>query len=396
MLEKRNDIYEKYKDDNQALRDYSYQTEKQLKKSYIFLKQADSNSLQQSRRNLERAFKNFFDNVKERKEGRTTRRVGYPRFKSRKTRQSYSTCMTNNNIKVDWNWKLLKLPKLRKLIHFTDSRIRDAEIQKVTISRNRDGKYYASILFREDLYSLEPKQVIIESKVVAFDMSARDFLVNETYRFSNPRFYRSALETLRKQHRILSRREMGSRNRAKAILTSSRTYSTIRNKKADWCHKITFTLSRQFEAVILEDLNIKGMQKFNTGLAKSVSLDFSWNQFITYLSYKCKRERTHLVLVDRFFPSSKLCSHCRYKYDELSLSERTWTCPECNTVHDRDVNASLNLKQKGIRLLIEKGITIITQDDTHTVGTTGIHAFGDRVRPHSIEAMVEELGIHSL
>jgi putative transposase len=138
------------------------------------------------------------------------------------------------------------------------------------------------------------------------------------------------------------------------------------------------------------------MQKFNGGLAKSVSLDFSWNQFVKYLSYKCKRERAHLILVDRFFPSSKLCSHCGYKHEKLSLSERTWACPECNRIHERDINASLNIKKEGIRLLKEQGITIITHEDTSTVGTTGIHAFGDHVRPHSLGAVVEELGIHSL
>lgn len=396
MLEEKKDIYKKYKDDKQALRDYSYKTEKQLKNLYPFLKQADSISLQQSRKNLKKAFDTFFDNLKERKKGNTKRRVGYPRFKSRKSKQSYSTCMTNNNIRIDWNRKRLKLPKLKRWVRFSDSRIIDADIQRITVSRNRDGKYYASILFREDLYSLEPKRVVNESKVVAFDMSAKDFLVNETYRFSNPRFYRSTLKTLRKHHRIISRRKKGSTNHAKTILKLSSIYDTVRNKKADWCHKVSFKLSKQFEAIILEDLNIQGMQRFNGGLSKSVSLDFSWNQFVKYLSYKCKRERVHLVLIDRFFPSSKLCSHCGYKYDGLSLSDRTWTCPGCKLAHDRDINASLNIKKEGIRLLKEQGITIITQDDTNTVGTTGIHAFGDRVRPHSIGAVVEELGIHSL
>lgn len=108
------------------------------------------------------------------------------------------------------------------------------------------------------------------------------------------------------------------------------------------------------------------------------------------------RERAHPVLVDRFFPSSKLCSHCGYKHEELSLSERIWTCPECKVTHDRDVNASLNIKQEGIKLLKEQGITIVTQDDTITVRTMGIHAFGDRIRPHSVGAVVEELGVHSL
>ena len=146
---------------------------------------------------------------------------------------------------------------------------------------------------------------------------------------------------------------------------------------------------------ILEKLNIDGMKRFNKGLAKSVSLDFSWNQFTTYLEYKCKRERNHFVLVDRFFASSQLCSNCGYKNIELELSDREWICPECKVHHDRDVNASINLKKEGLRLLKEKDITIISNND-NTIGTMGIHAFGDRVRPYSVKATVNELGIHSL
>jgi transposase len=134
------------------------------------------------------------------------------------------------------------------------------------------------------------------------------------------------------------------------------------------------------------------MQKFSSGVAKSVTLDFSWNQFVRFLSYKCKRERHHLILVDRFFPSSKLCSHCGYKKEDLKLSERLWVCPKCKVVHDRDKNASINLKNEGIRILQEELKITIIHDDT-TVGTTGSHAFGDRVRPYSVKAAVEELGI---
>ena len=396
MLEERENIYQKYKNDKQGLYDYKYKTEKQLKLEFQFLKQADSSSLQQSRRHLEKAFENFFRNVRERKARKTKRHVGHPKFKSRNSRQSYSTCITNNNIKIDWNRKLLKVPKVKQWIRFKDSRVIGADIQKVTVSRNRAGKYFASILFRDEMDSQEPKRIIREAKITAFDMSAKDFLVNECYRFSNPRFYRNALNILRKQHRVLSRRRKGSKNRVKAILQLSKTYDTIRNQKNDWAHKLTCKLSKQYEVIILEDLNIEGMKQFNSGVAKSVSLDFSWSQFIKYLSYKCKRERGHLVLVDRFFPSSKLCSHCGYKNEDLKLSERSWTCPECNTFHDRDVNASINLKKEGIRLLKENSIMIINNDDTSTVGTTGSHAFGDRVRPHSVGAVVDELGIHSL
>ena len=114
MLEERTNVYKKYKNDKQGLHDYKYKTEKQLKTEFPFLRQADSNSLQKSRRHLEKAFKNFFENIKERKRGKTKRYVGYPKFKSRRNKQTYSTCMTNNNIKIDWNQKLLKVPILKQ------------------------------------------------------------------------------------------------------------------------------------------------------------------------------------------------------------------------------------------------------------------------------------------
>lgn len=396
MLGERSKAFQLYKNEKEKLRDYKYKTEKQLKKEHPFLKEADSNSLQQTRRHLETAYKNFFKNVKDRKARKTKRYVGSPRFKSRHQRQSYTTCITNNNIKINWNERLLKVPKLKSWLKFKDDRMIDADISSVTLSKNRVGHYFASILFKDTLSREESKRLISENKIIAFDMSAKDFLVNKDFRFANPHFYRRSMRELRRKHRKLSRRKLGSKNREKARLALSKQYEKIVNQKNDWTHKITFKLSRRYEAIILEDLNIQGMQKFNKGLAKSVTLDFSWNQFITYLGYKCRRERHHLILVDRYFPSSKLCSHCGYKLDLLKLNKREWTCPECKSEHERDANASMNLRNEGIRLLKEQEITII-YDDTNTVGTTGIYAFGDRVRPcpSGVKASVEELGIHS-
>jgi len=154
-------------------------------------------------------------------------------------------------------------------------------------------------------------------------------------------------------------------------------YEKIHNRKKDWIHKITHLLSKHFDCVILEDLNIKGMQQFNSGISKSVSLDFSWNQFITLLKYKFEQKGKYLVLIDRYFPSSKLCSTCGLKNDDLRLSDREWTCPECNAHHDRDVNASLNIKKEGIKILKKNCITIMNND--YAVGTT-VNAFGEDVR----------------
>ena len=391
MLEERNEFYQLYKHDKKKLRDHEYKTEKQYKKTYSFLKEADSNSLQQARRHLQTAYKNFFRNIKERKNKKSKIYVGHPKFKSRINRQSYTTCNTNNNIKIDWNNKRFKLPKIKSQVKFKDDRIIDAGIQKVTISKNKSGQYFASILFKANVQTEEPKRIISDNKIVAFDMSAKEFLINKDFRFSNPRFYRKSLNSLKRKHRALSRKKLISKNRKKARLELAKKYEKIINQKKDWTHKITHDLSKSFEAIILEDLDIDGMKKFNKGLAKSVSLDFSWHQFKTYLEYKCKRERHHLVIVDRYFPSSKLCSNCGFKNDELELKDREWACPECKIRHDRDINASINLKKEGIRLLKENNITIIK----NTIGTMGIHAFGNRVRPCFVKATVDELGIQT-
>ena len=396
MIEERKEIYQLYKHDKDKLYDHEYKTEKQYKELYPFLKEADSISLQQARRHLQTAYKNFFRNIKERKNRKTKKYIGYPKFKLKYNRQSYTTCITNYNIKIDWNDKLLKLPKLKRQVKFKDDRIVDAAIRNVTISKSKAGQYFASILFKANIQTEEPKRIISEDKIIAFDMSAKDFLVNENFRFANPRFYRNSLNTLKRKHRALSRKKIGSKNRVKAKLGLAKRYNKVYNQKKDWTHKITHNLSKTYEAIILEDLNVDGMKRFNKGLAKSVSLDFSWSQFKTYLEYKCKRERNHLVLVDRYFPSSKSCSNCGYKNIELELKDREWICPECKTHHDRDVNASVNLKKEGIRLLKENNITIINPTKDNTIGTMGIHAFGDHVRPYSVKATVNELGNYGL
>ncbi len=403
MIEERTQIYQLYKNDKEKLYNHKYKTEKEYKVLYPFLKEADSNSLQQARRQLQTAYKNFFRNRKERKNKKTKKYVGFPKYKSKYARQSYSSCITNNNIKIDWNKKLLKVPKLKTWIRFKDTRIVDAKIKKVTLSKTKAGLYFASVLFDANIQKKEPKKVISEERIVAFDMSAKDFLVNETYRFANPRFYRKSFNKLRKKHRALSRKKKGSKNKKKARLTLTEQYEKIYNQKNDWTHKMTHKASKNYEAIILEDLNVQAMQKFNKGLSKSISLDFSWNRFKTYLTYKCKRERHHFVLVDRFFASSKLCSECGYKNEILTLKEREWSCPQCNTHHDRDVNASKNLRKEGIRILKDQNITIINSHNDNTVGTTGIHAFGDYVRPfnfikedNGVKAVIDELGIHTL
>jgi len=188
----------------------------------------------------------------------------------------------------------------------------------------------------------------------------------------NPRFYRNEEKTIKNLHKQLSRKSKNSTNRKKAKIKLARKYEKIFNRKLDWMHKTSTDLSNRCDVIILENLNIRGMQKFSSGISKSVTLDFSWNNFVSILRYKMIERGNHLILVDRWFPSSKLCSHCGWLNSELNISTRKWTCHECRTVHDRDVNASMNIYTEGLKQLISQSETSIS-----TVGTTGSHACGD-------------------
>lgn len=371
MLEERIKIYEDLKGDKEALDNYKYKTEKEYKQEFEFLKEVDSKALQTENRHLWTAYNNFFRSLK------NGRKVGFPKFKSKRSRQSYTTYNINNNCKIDFEHKKLKLPKI-SWIKYKDDRVFEQDIKHITVSKTKSGKYYASILIEIE-NDIEVIQEIEEDKIVAFDMSASKFLITKEFGLTNPRFYRNEETKLKQLHRELSRKKKGSNNRNRTRKKLAKLYEKINNRKKDWMHKMTHIISEHYDCVILEDLNIKGMQSFNSGLSKSVSLDFSWYQFASTLNYKMEQKGKHLILIDRFFPSSKLCSECGYKNGDLKLSDREWTCPKCNARHDRDINASVNIRNEGLNQLEEeKNITIISNDDI-AVGTT-VDAFGENVR----------------
>ncbi len=377
MLAEKNGVYERLKDDKEELKNYKYKAEKRYKEEYPFLKEADSIALQSSREHLQEAFSNFYEGLIK------GRKVGFPRFKSKKGKESYTTKQTNGNIKIDFERKKLKLPKL-KWLNYKDERFFSEKIKHATVSKTKSNKFFVSLTL-ETQEDIEPKRVLYEKDVIAFDMSAKEFLVNDAIRLKNPRFYRSEEKKTKKIHRELSRKQKGSKNREKARLQLAKHSDKICNRKKDWTHKLTRKLTNNYDVIVLENLNVKGMQKFNSGLSKSVTLDFSWHQFKMYLKYKMEWLGKHFVLVVRFFPSSQICSNCGQKTNDLELKDRVWTCSFCGTTHDRDENASKNLKAEGMRILEEeRNITIIRSNDTTTVGTTGSHAFGEDVRPIEI------------
>ena len=328
-------------------------TEVQLKSLYPFLKEVDSIALQQSRINLQKAFKNLRE-----------KRANYPKFKSKKfSRQSYRTISTNNNIKIDNNTQHLTLPKVGK-VRFRDQRIIPENINQVTITRTTANNYYASILIEEEINPI----IITEfndTNTVGIDMGLVHFYTNsEGNTLENPRFYRKDEKKLAKIQRKLSKKKKGSKNRNRQRIKVAKVHEKITNKRKDFLQKNSTQIINEWDLIAIEDLNIKGMIQ-NLYLAKSFQ-DLAWSDFVRMLNYKSIWGGKTLYKVNRFYPSSKTCNICGNINMELRLKERVWVCPQCRHTHDRDINASLNIKKKALK---------------STVGITGIDACGDYVRP---------------
>ena len=305
----------------------------QLKKELTWLKEVDSTALQSSLRFLDDSFKRFF-----------SRQNDYPRFKSRKNPvQSYTSKFTNNNIVVEDSF--LKLPKLG-LVRYAKSREVDGRIISATVSRKPSGKFFVSLLAETEVSEL-PKTGI----ACGVDVGLKAFAVlSDGSGHTNPRFFRSLEAKLAKEQRILSRRVKFSSNWYKQKLKVARVHEKIANTRADYLHKLSTDIVKNHDIIGMEDLQVSDMLK-NKRLSKAIS-EVSWSQFKELLEYKALWYGKKLITVSRTFASSQLCSACNYQNKAVkNLSVRTWTCPSCNAVHDRDINASINLRNEAIRLL---------------------------------------------
>lgn len=309
-----------------------------LKKEKEFLKEVDSISLQQALRHLDTAFQNFFKNQK----------TGFPKFKSKKNHNnSYTTVCVNNNIKLEN--RLVTLPKIGKVKVKQHRTIPESYILKsVTVSQTPSGKYYASILFEYE----NQIQKTEHQKFLGLDFSMHELYVASDGTSANyPRFYRQALKRLEKEQHKLSKMQKGSNNRNKQRIKVARLHERVANQRKDFLHKQSRQITNAYDCVCIEDLNMQAMsQLLNFG--KSVT-DNSWRMFTTFLQYKLEEVGKQLVKVDKFFASSQLCSVCGYQNpDTKDLSVREWTCPCCQTHHDRDVNAAANIRNEGMRIAL--------------------------------------------
>ena len=313
-------------------------TPAQYKKEYEFLKEVDSLALSNAQMNLQSAYNNFFRDVE----------IGFPKFKSKKKdKDSYPTNNQGGNIFIQG--KYIKLPKIGFVKMNQHREIPITEIIKsCTISHTSTNKYYISILVE---YDKEIDNKTDYANILGLDMSMHDLYVasNNTYG-EYPKYYRLQLDKLAREQRKLSRRKRGSNNYNKQKLKVARLHEKIANQRKDFLHKKSREIINQYSFVAIEDLNMKAMSK-TLHLGKSVH-DNGWGMFTTFLKYKLELNGGKLIKINKWFPSSKLCHECGYKNDLLTLSDREWVCPECGRPINRDYNASLNIRDEGLRLLL--------------------------------------------
>lgn len=363
MLAERKDVYERLKGDPQELFAYKYRTEKQLKEEFPFLAEVDSISLQQTRANLGVAYQNFYRRVKDPRVPKDEK--GFPKFKTKNGKNSFRTVMVNGNLKIDFDRRKVKAPKLG-WISFRDNRIvSDINVRSMTFSRTPTYKYYVSILY-EDSVKKQPEKVDLAKpnlKIKGLDMSLTDFFVDENGESpmydANYRAYEKKIASLQKKIDETKCRQL----KKKLRLRLARIHEHIANKRRDFTEKLSHKLVTENDVIVVETLSLKDMAKFRTWEERRESKDKSnhgksvhdlgWNYFLNRLKTKADEKGKVIIEANKWFASTKTCNVCGYVNRDLMVSDRSWVCPQCGKEHNRDQNAAQNLKNLALKIVTE-------------------------------------------
>ena len=308
-------------------------TKLKKEEEFVWLKEINSQSLQSSLRNLDTAYNNFF-----------RRQTQFPRFKSKYDRQSFTVPQS-----VTIEEGKLSIPKFKKGIDINIHREIEGKLLFATISKSTTGNYYVSITCEVEYTPFEKT-----NSKIGIDTGIKDLaILSDGKVYENIKTLKTNLKKLKYEQRQLSKKTKGSNSRLKQKSKLARVHEKVTNIRKDYLHKVSTEIIKNHDVICIEDLAVKNMMK-NHKLAQAFS-DVSLGAFYTMLEYKANWNDKVVVKIDRFFPSSKTCSNCNYINQDLTLKDRKWTCPSCNTIHDRDFNASINIKKQGLKILSGSG-----------------------------------------
>ena len=307
------------------------------KEDYSFLKEVDSLALSNAQLNRNIAFKSFFSH-----------KTGFPKFKSKRNDQSYTT-NNQGSVKFSNNDRYISIPKCSR-IRIKKHRDFYGGIKSITVSVTTDNKYYISLLVESEIKPLKES-----NRSIGLDLGIKDLIVDSNgNKYKNHKYLSKSQKKLAKEQRKLSHMEKGSNNRNKQRIKVARIHRHINNQRNDYLHKLSKKIIDENQIICIEDLKVKDMMN-DSKLARNIS-DVSWSRLVSMLIYKANWYGRKVIKIPFNYPSSQLCSICSYKNSiTKDLRIRKWTCPECGTIHDRDINAAKNILSKGIEMLTKDG-----------------------------------------
>jgi putative transposase len=300
---------------------------------YSFLGEVSATALARKDNSFIEFKKQYFNKNRKKK-------LGKPKFKNKRSKQSYS--LGERRFTLNQETKQVRIEKIGWVAVVIDRIIpKNAEYRNITVSKTPTGKFYVSILVKQELNPMPST-----GKAVGIDLGLKDlFILSNGQVVNNPRWFRDNQAKLKKSQQHLSRKKKGSKRRNKQRIKAAKIHERITNCRNYFLHNLSTAIVKTFDFIAIEDLNVAGMVK-NKKLSKSI-LDASWATFVSMLQYKCDWYGKLLVKIDRFYPSSKTCSNCGHKLDSLTLDVREWSCPCCGSNHNRDLNAAINILKKG-------------------------------------------------